>query len=87
MTVTMRAFICAQLNMLLGCQLFQGQWETWREEQPVACLKATGLQCVLGGVSYFPRLGWCVRGRLFWRLSVETRFACCRPGASLRYCS
>ena len=43
----------------------------------------TGLRCVFGGVvPQCPRLGWCVRGRLFWRLSVETRFACCRPDSS-----
>ena len=41
-----------------------------------------------------PRLGLCVRDRLFGRLSVETRFACCRPAtngsckaAGLRKCS
>ena len=33
-------------------------------------------------VQDFPRFGWCVRGRLFWQLSVETRFACCRPDSS-----
>ena len=30
----------------------------------------------------FPRLGWYVRGRLFWRLPVERGFACCRPDSS-----
>ena len=28
------------------------------------------------------RFGWCARGRLFWQLSEETRFACCRPDSS-----
>ena len=30
----------------------------------------------------FPKLGWCARDRLFRQLSVETRFACCRPNYS-----
>ena len=36
-------------------------------------------------VPKFP-LGWCARGRLFWRLSVETRSACCRPDFSTNLC-
>ena len=62
---------------------FQGLWGTWREEKPVACLWATGLQCILDGVvPIFPRLGSYVRGRLFWRLLVETGSVCCRPDSS-----
>ena len=36
-------------------------------------------------VPKFP-LGWCAGGRLFWRLSVETRSACCRPDFSTNLC-
>ena len=74
-------------------------WDTWREEQQVACLWVAGLQCVPGVfVQSFPRLGKRARGRLFWKRLVETRFACCRlhfvpaangsyRAASLRHCS
>ena len=62
---------------------FQGQWGTWREEQQIACLQASGVQCVLDSVvPKFPRLVRCARSRQFWQPSEETRFACCRPDSS-----
>ena len=43
----------------------------------------TGLHCVLGRVVQdSPSVGWCVRGRIVGRLSVETRVASCRPDSS-----
>ena len=54
-------------------------WDTWREEQQVACLWVAGLRCVPGViVQNFPKLEQRARGRLFWKRLVEIRFACCR---------
>ena len=70
-------------NVAALSTLFQGLLRTWRAKWPVACLQATGLRCAPGNVvPKFPRPGWCARGRVFWRLSVGTRSACCRPDFS-----
>ena len=44
--------------------LSQDLWDTWREEQQVACLWVAGLQCVPRVfVQGFPRLEWRAAGR------------------------
>ena len=73
--------VCEQV--LLCCQFFFKICRTHGEENSnshgFGQLVSSAFSAVVQG---FPKLGWCVKFRLCWHLSVETRFACSRPDSS-----
>ena len=57
---------------------FRGLWAHGEQNSQSHVFGQLVSSAFSGVVEDFPRLGWCVRGRLFGQLSAVTRFACCR---------